>query len=208
MADPIKNFMLPDEKRSPSQSRPWTSNKGEAFQKPWYISEIAYLRAHQRGRPCPGTATMTRLQTLLIASSLPLAASAMALGQPAPARPSSKTESIARNPFFVPSTLPFHAPPFNTIQESDYRPAIEEGMRQHAAEIERIANNQAAPTFKNTLVAMEKSGAMLARVMLTFGGVAGANTSDALQKLQEEMAPKLAAHQDSILLNAKLFNRI
>ncbi len=155
---------------------------------------------------------MTRLQTLLIASSISLAASAIVPGQPTPARPSTKvslkTESISRNPFFLPSTLPFHAPPFNRIQESDYRPAIEEGMRLRAAEIEKIADNQAVPTFKNTFVAMEKSGAMLTRVMLAFGGVAGANTSDALQKLQEEVAPKLAAHQDAIVLNAKLFNRI
>ncbi len=155
---------------------------------------------------------MPRLRTLLIASSLPLAAFAVPPGDSNLNRLSSKaalmTEPTADNPFFKPSALPFHAPPFDKIKESDYRPAIEEGMRQHMVEVEKIANNSAPPTFKNTLVAMERSGAMLARVMLAFGGVTGANTTDSLQKLQEEVAPKLAAHQDAISLNAKLFHRI
>ncbi|MBL0312822.1 MAG: peptidyl-dipeptidase Dcp [Holophagaceae bacterium] len=155
---------------------------------------------------------MPRLRTLLIASSIPLAAFAVPPGDSNLNRLSSKaalmTEPIADNPFFKPSALPFHAPPFDKIKESDYRPAIEEGMRQHMVEVEKIANNSAPPTFKNTLVAMERSGAMLARVMLAFGGVTGANTTDSLQKLQEEVAPKLAAHQDAISLNAKLFHRI
>jgi len=81
-------------------------------------------------------------------------------------------------------------------------------MRQQSAEIEKIANNPAAPTFDNTLVAMEKSGQMLTRVMLAFSTVAGANTDDTLQKVQETEAPKLSAHQDSIYLNPKLFARI
>lgn len=155
---------------------------------------------------------MSRLRALLIASSIPLAACAPLWGDATSTHPSSKValmnEAMAKNPFFAPSTLPFHAPPFDKIQESDYRPAIDEGMKQHTAEIEKIANSKAAPTFANTFVAMEKSGAMLARVMLAFGGVAGANTTEGLQKLQEEVAPKLAAHQDAIVLNPKLFRRI
>ena len=155
---------------------------------------------------------MSRLRTLLIATSIPLAACAPQAGHPNSTSPTDKvapmTGSIASNPFMVASTLPFHAPPFDKIKESDYRPAIEEGMKRHTAEIEKIANNSAAPTFNNTFVAMERSGAMLARVMLAFGGVAGANTTDALQKLQEEVAPKLAAHQDAIVLNTKLFHRV
>ncbi len=117
-------------------------------------------------------------------------------------------ESIAGNPLLVASPLPFHAPPFDKIKEGDYRPAIEEGMKRHRLEIEIIANNTAEPTFDNTFVAMERSGVTLARVLQAFGGVASANTTEGLQKLQEEVAPKLAAHQDAILLDGKLFHRV
>ncbi len=152
---------------------------------------------------------MSRLQTLLMVSSIPLVACATQSSDPKPTTMAvPMTASIASNPFYLASTLPFQAPPFDKIKESDYRPALEEGMKRHRMEIDKIANNRAAPTFNNTFVAMERSGAMLTRVRLAFVGVAGANTSDGLQKLQEEVAPKLAAHQDAIGLNAKLFNRV
>src|ERR1044071_1048228 len=67
------------------------------------------------------------------------------------------------NPFFAESTLPFHAPPFDKIKDGDYQPAIEEGMKDQLTEIDKIANNPAAPTFANTLEAMERSGALLTR---------------------------------------------
>src|SRR5271170_34766 len=112
------------------------------------------------------------------------------------------------NPFYAPSTLPFHAPPFDKIKDEDYQPAIEAGMAQELAEIQAIADNPAAPTFENTIVAMEKTGQLLQRALAAFGGVTGANTNPTLQKVQEELAPKLAAHQDAISLNAKLFARV
>ena len=115
-----------------------------------------------------------------------------------PAASSAKAGNITANPFYKPSTLPFQAPDFSKIKDSDYQPAMEEGMQLQRAEIEKIADNPAAPTFDNTLVAMEKSGQMLMRVMLAFSTVAGANTDDTLQKVQETEAPKLSAHQDSI----------
>ena len=68
------------------------------------------------------------------------------------------------NPFYAPSTLPFQAPPFDKIKDSDYQPAIEAGMAEQLKEIEAIANNPAAPTFENTIVAMEKTGALFQRV--------------------------------------------
>ena len=120
----------------------------------------------------------------------------------------SSQADIQNNPFYKPSTLPFQAVPFDKIHDSDYQPAMEEGMKQQLAEIQKIANNPAPPTFDNTIVAMEKSGQMLTRVMLAFSTVAGANTDDALQKVQETEAPKLSAHQDAIYLNPKLFARI
>ena len=112
------------------------------------------------------------------------------------------------NPFYAPSTLPFQAPPFDKIKDSDYQPAIEAGMAQQLKEIEAIANNPAPPTFENTLVAMEKSGRLLDRASNTFDAVSEANLDPILQKVKEIEAPKLAAHEDAIFLNAKLFQRV
>ena len=112
------------------------------------------------------------------------------------------------NPFYAPSTLPFHAPPFDKIKDSDYQPAIEAGMAQQIKEAEAIADNSAPPTFENTYVALEKSGRLLDRVMSVFSAVTGANTNPELQKVQTIEAPKLAATQDAIYLNPKLFARI
>ena len=112
------------------------------------------------------------------------------------------------NPFYAPSALPFQAPPFDKIKDEDFQPAIEAGMAQEQAEIENIANNSDAPTFDNTIVAMEKSGRLLERVLSAFYGVTGANTDPALQQVKTIEAPKLAAHEDFIHLNTKLFARI
>ncbi len=112
------------------------------------------------------------------------------------------------NPFASPSTLPFHAPPFDRIKDSDYAPGFAEGIKRELAEVDRIANNPAPPTFDNTIVAMEKAGRMLDRVNNAFDGVSQADTNDTLQKVQTEVAPKLAALQDAIFLNPKLFARV
>ncbi len=112
------------------------------------------------------------------------------------------------NPLLTPSKLPFQAPPFDKIEDNDYKEAIEEGMKQQIEEINKIADDTAPPTFENTLVALEKSGQLLTRASLAFNAVTGANTDSVLQKIQEDEAPKLAAHQDAIFLNAKLFGRV
>ena len=112
------------------------------------------------------------------------------------------------NPFYAESKLPFHAPPFDKIKDADYQPAIDAGMVEQIKEVEAIANNPAAPTFANTFVPLERSGQLLTRAYSTFNCVTGANTNDELQKVQEYEAPRLAAHQDSINLNSKLFARI
>jgi peptidyl-dipeptidase Dcp len=112
------------------------------------------------------------------------------------------------NPFFQPSPLPYQAPPFDKIHDADYQPALEEGIQQEAAEIEAIANDPAPPTFENTLVRMERSGALLRRVSRVFGGMTQSNTNPTLQQVQKTMAPKLAAHRDAIYLNPKLFARV
>jgi len=114
----------------------------------------------------------------------------------------------ADNPFLKESKLPYQVADFSKIKDKDFEPALEEGMRIELKEINKIANDPTKATFDNTIVAMEKSGQMLARVQHIFGLLTGANTNPELQKIQEETAPKEAAHQDAIYLNAKLFKRI
>ncbi|AHX14842.1 dipeptidyl carboxypeptidase II [Dyella jiangningensis] len=165
---------------------------------------------------------MLRLRTLVIATSIALAACSQQSNEPAqqpapapastaPAKASTAAttpEVSAVNPFLEPSTLPFQAPPFDKIKDGDYQPAFEEGMKQHLEEITKIADNPEPPTFENTFIPMEKSGQLMTRVMQAFNAVSGANTNDTLQKVQEEEAPKLAEHQDAIVMNDKLFKRI
>jgi len=131
---------------------------------------------------------------------LPLAAIAAALAAASPA--------VAANPFAQPSTLAFQAPPFDRIKDSDYLPAIQQGMAEQLAEIAKIAGNPAPPTFDNTVVAMERSGRMLGRATTTFFNIVSADTNPALDAVQTEIAPKLAGHQDAIYLNPKLFARV
>ncbi|MFL6231185.1 MAG: peptidyl-dipeptidase Dcp [Pyrinomonadaceae bacterium] len=116
--------------------------------------------------------------------------------------------AAGENPFFQPSTLPFQAPPFDRIKDTDYQPAIEEGMKRQLAEIETIANRTDAPTFANTVEAMERSGDLLARVSHVFFGLTAANTNPTIQKIEAEVSPRLAAHSDKIYLNPKLFARV
>lgn len=112
------------------------------------------------------------------------------------------------NPFYAESTLPFHTADFSKIKDGDFKPAMEAGMKQQLAEIQKIADNTEAPTFENTLVAMERSGQLLRRANAAFNLLSGANTNPTLQSLSEEMAPKLSATNDSIFLNTKLFKRV
>jgi peptidyl-dipeptidase Dcp len=112
------------------------------------------------------------------------------------------------NPFYAPSTLPFQAPPFDKIKDSDYQPALEAGIARQRDEIATIANHTAATTFANTILAMEKSGQLLNRVSMVFYGVAQANTNPTLLEVQAAITPELSAAQDAINLNAKLFARI
>ncbi len=112
------------------------------------------------------------------------------------------------NPFFEKSSLPFEAPDFSKIKDADFKPAMEEGMKQQLAEMQKIADNPDSATFDNTLVAMEKTGVLLNRVNNVFNLLTGANTDSVLQAFSEEVAPQLAAHHDAIYLNAKLFARV
>ena len=112
------------------------------------------------------------------------------------------------NPFYGSSTLPFQAPPFDLITDAHYEPAMLAGMAAEAAEVIAIADNPAPPTFENTIVALEKTGQLLSRTLSAFSAITGAFTNPTVEKIQQEMAPKLSAHGDAIALNPKLFQRI
>ncbi|OYU78295.1 MAG: peptidase M3, partial [Alphaproteobacteria bacterium PA3] len=112
------------------------------------------------------------------------------------------------NPFFEAKATKFGAPAFDRIRAEHFRPAFYEGMRQHRAEIEAIANAKAAPTFDNTILAMEKAGLFLDDVSAVFFNMTSANSSAPIRAIQREMGPVMAAHSDSIRLNPKLFARV
>ena len=153
---------------------------------------------------------MFRIRMLPVVMTAVLAACTQSPHKAEPAKIAATTAPTpARvNPFLAPSTLSFQAPPFDKITDADYQPAIMEGIRQQLAEVDNIANDTAPPTFENTYVALEKTGALLNRVYAVFNGVSGANTDDTLQKVQEAVAPKLSELADAIHLNDKLFARI
>ena len=114
----------------------------------------------------------------------------------------------AANPLLVPWSTPFGAPPFADITAEHFGPAFEQALTEHRAEIDRIADQPAAPTFENTIVALENAGRTLARVSGVFWNLAGAHTNDALQAIEREISPKLAQHWNAITSNAALFARI
>src|SRR5690606_4152463 len=115
---------------------------------------------------------------------------------------------MADNPFFSASDLPYQLPPFDLIEVGHYRPAFERGMSEQRDEVEAIATDPEPPTFENTVVALERSGRTLQRVAAVFFNQASSDTNDALQAIQEEVSPKLAAHSDAIHLDPRLFERI
>src|SRR4029079_1377631 len=149
---------------------------------------------------------MFRTRLLLVAMTA--AITTLASGAEPAKTSDAKPATAAANPFFQASTLQYQAPPFDKITDADFQPAIEEGMKQQIAEIDKIATQADAPTFANTIEAMERSGALLTRSAKVFFALAQANTNPALQKTQVELAPKLAAHRDAIYLNAKLLARV
>ena len=154
---------------------------------------------------------MFRRLSVLIASSFALLCSSPWSATPksvaAPAaviRPQATAPASQSNPFFTASTLPFQAPPFDRIKDSDDQPAIDEGMRRQITEINAIAENPERPTLANTIEAMERSGDLLTRVTKVFFNLTQSNTNDTLQKIESDEAPKLAAHQDAIYMNTEL----
>ena len=114
----------------------------------------------------------------------------------------------ANNPFYEISQLPYQAPRFDEINDSHYRPAFDEAMCQKRADIEAIIAQTAAPDFNNTVLALEKSGAMLSRVSSVFFAMTSAHTNDYLQTLDEQFSTELAGLANDIWLNDTLFSRV
>jgi peptidyl-dipeptidase Dcp len=146
-----------------------------------------------------------RFARLVLLAALPLIA---ALTAAADTKDAGNTTMAADSPFAHPSPLPFEFPQFDKIKDSDYLPAYQAGMRAQLKEVEAIAHNSEPATFENTIVALERSGRLLDRVDTVFSNLSSCNTDDEMQKVDTEMAPKLAAHQDAIFLNAALWGRI
>lgn len=111
------------------------------------------------------------------------------------------------NPLLSESTLPYGAPDFSKIKDEHFMPAMLEGIEQQKKAVEAIANSKEEPTFDNTVLALEKSSELLSRSSQIFYALAGSNTNETLQAVEEEMAPKFAAQSDMIYLNENLFKR-
>ncbi|HEY3349715.1 MAG TPA: M3 family metallopeptidase [Thermoanaerobaculia bacterium] len=124
------------------------------------------------------------------------------------AAPAAAQDPPASNPFFEEWTTPFGMPPFERIKAEHYKPAFEAGIAERKKEVEAIASNPSAPTFANTVEALENGGLALSKVSDVFFALTGADTNDALQAINKEFAPKLSALRDDVLLNEKLFARV
>ncbi|HEU4849412.1 MAG TPA: M3 family metallopeptidase, partial [Terrimesophilobacter sp.] len=112
------------------------------------------------------------------------------------------------NPFFAPSTLPYQLPPFAEIEDEHYLPAFEKGFEEQLAEISDITGRQDAPTFENTMIPLEQSGQTLLRVARVFYNKSSSDSSDFTNELEEKLAPLMAAHEDAIKLDSRLYRRI
>src|SRR5438477_11144114 len=150
------------------------------------------------------------LQIFSISSSPRLIAllAAMQIAAIAVAAEKDSSPMPADNPFLTESRLPYHLPPFDKIKDEQFVPATEAGMQEQLKEVDAIVANPDNPTFDNTVVALERTGRLLDRAQRTFSNLNAADTNPARQKIETELAPKLSAHRDAILLNSKLFARI
>jgi peptidyl-dipeptidase Dcp len=137
-----------------------------------------------------------------------LAAAGVVLLTACAANPMADAPAAGDNPLMTRSTLPYQYPQFDKIRNEHYVPAFAKGMAEQMAEIQAIAGNPEAPSFDNTIVAMERSGVLLDRVGTIFGALSGAHTNDEMKKIDAEMSPKLSAHYDEIYLNGALYNRV
>ena len=114
-------------------------------------------------------------------------------------------KAVNQNPFLAPYTTPYEIPPFEQIKVSDYIPALKAGIEQHNKEIAAIANSKAEPTFENVILAMDRAGDILEKVVYVYGALSESNSSPELQAVADTFEPMLAAHQDEVSMNPALF---
>jgi peptidyl-dipeptidase Dcp len=149
-----------------------------------------------------------RLQLLVLLTILAMTQSSSVRVSAELTSPTASPPAPVTNPLLSESSLPYHLPPFDKIKDDQFVPAIEEGMRQQLKEVDAIVAVAEKPTFENTIVALEKTGQVLLRANRIFSNLNSADTNPTRQKIEIEIAPKLAAHRDAIFLNGKLFARI
>ncbi len=152
---------------------------------------------------------MNKISSLLLVSALTMTSACTTMKEKntnveAPA----VDAALASNPFMTESKLQYQAPEFDKIKDEHFQPAFEYGLKQQLFEIQQIANNTDAPTFENTILALENSGEVLKRAATVFFNFTSANTNPTLQKLEEEFAPKFAAQEDQIYLNDQLYKKL
>jgi peptidyl-dipeptidase Dcp len=145
------------------------------------------------------------LLAIALGQALLLAGCASADKQP---QATVAAEAVQQNPLFSASQLQYQAPDFSQIRTEHFQPALEAGILAHNKEVQAIAIQSAPPTFENTIVALEKSGALLDRASSVFYNLSSSNSNPEIRRIQSEMAPKMAAHTDNINLNPQLFARI
>ncbi len=144
-----------------------------------------------------------------LTAAVSAAASAQTTGDgPVNAQPSASAERDASNPLFVESPLPLKYPQFDKLRDEHFAPAFDAGMARNLQEIDAIVNQRSMPTFENTILALEKSGKLLGNARRVFGNLNGTDTNDARKKINNDYAPKFAAHRDAIMLNPGLFQRV
>lgn len=129
-------------------------------------------------------------------------------GEISSAEPETQSESTRENPLLKAWNTPFNIPPFDSIKDEDYMPAVNNAVKALRAEVEAITNNPDAPTFENTIVALEKTGDELSRIIRLFSSITGTDTNDELKALQVKIYPMLTREQDAISLNSTLYEKV
>ncbi len=112
------------------------------------------------------------------------------------------------NPLLQASTLPYQLPPFDRLDNQHYREAFADGMSVQLREVAAITTQDAAASFENTILALERSGQLLDRAVSVFFNLIASDSNEDMQRFEAELAPRMAAHEDSILLDTKLFARV
>lgn len=133
---------------------------------------------------------------------------ALCLALPPLAAQNTSSDVTQNNPFLQEYTTPYQIPPFSLIKNEHYLPALKEGISRHNAEIAAIAGNPEAPTFANTVLALDRAGALVERVVMVYAALSESNSSPELQAVAEEFEPLLAAHSDEVSMNPALFARV